>query len=51
MSNNWKQSKYKKIIRISIEDLDFLKQEKDKKSLAGFLEEIIKYYKDENNLH
>jgi len=38
----WKDSKYKKLIRITEEDLDWIKENKGKKSGAGFLEEIIK---------
>jgi len=35
------ESKYKKLIRITIQDYEWLKKNKGSKSLAKFLEEII----------
>ena len=42
---DWKDSVYKRIVRISITDLAFLKENKGKLSIAGFLHFIIQYYK------
>lgn len=42
---NGLKSRFKRLIRISEEDMQYLKSLKSKKSLAGRLEEIIKNYK------
>ena len=41
-NKQWNESKYTKLIRIKEEDYEWIKQNKGKKSAAGFLEEIIK---------
>lgn len=43
---DYAESEYKKRIRITDEDLEWIKKNKGKKSAAGFLEEIIKQYKN-----
>lgn len=45
MSNKWEKSKFNKKIRISEEDLEFLRKIKGKKCMAGKLSEIIMKYK------
>jgi len=45
MSRDFKTSKFKKVVGISIEDYCFLLETKGKKSIAGQLEYIIKEYK------
>ena len=42
---DYTESEYKKRIRITNEDLEWIKKNKGKKSAAGFLEEIIKQYR------
>lgn len=42
---DWKQSEYKKLVRITEEDLKWLEANKHKKSRAGKLKEIIDFYK------
>ncbi len=39
--DRWKKSKYSKQIRLSEEDLAFIRRIKQKKSMAGMLAEII----------
>lgn len=41
----WENSIYTKIVRISKEDLEFLKDNKEKLSIAGFLHFLIQFYK------
>jgi hypothetical protein len=43
--HRYEDSNYKRQIRITEEDLEWIKEHKGKKSAAGFLEEIIKQYK------
>ena len=43
---NYKTSKYKKTIGISIENYDYIGRIKKKKSLAGQLDEIINIYRE-----
>ena len=43
-----KTTKYTKGIRITEQDYEFINAVKSKKSAAGFLEYIIKTYKDAN---
>lgn len=45
-TRSWETSKYVKVIAISQEDYDFIYKNKGRKSLAGMLEIIIKFYKD-----
>lgn len=51
MLDKHKDSIYKKSIAISIEDLNFIKEIKGKKSSAGKLREIINFYKLKNKLN
>jgi hypothetical protein len=45
---DWKDSEFKKVVRISEEDLEYLKKIKDKKTIAGMLHFIItKFRKNE----
>ena len=41
---DWKDSEYTNLIRIKKEKSEFLKKNKGKKTMAGFLNEIIDYY-------
>ena len=45
-----KTSEYTKTIGITQDDLIFIEKIRGKKSRAGKLKEIIKFYKDKNNL-
>ena len=42
---NKKRTRFKKIIRISESQLNWLKKNKDTRTLAGFLDKIINNYK------
>ncbi len=46
MARDFKTSVYKKTVGITEQDLEWVKQNKGKKSAAGFLELIIKEYKN-----
>ncbi len=46
MARDFKTSVYKKTVGITEKDLEWIKQNKGKKSAAGFLELIIKEYKN-----
>ena len=43
--NNASNSKFSKIVRIRPEQLKWLKENKDTKTVAGFLDKIINSYK------
>lgn len=43
---DWKDSEFEKVVRIKKEDLEFLKKEKGKKTIAGMLSFIINFYKE-----
>lgn len=43
--NGWEKTKFVKRIRISEENLDFINKTKQKKSMAGRLNEIINKYR------
>jgi len=43
----YEDNRYDKRIRITNEDLEWIKKNKGKKSAAGFLEEVIKQYKND----
>lgn len=45
---DFKASRFKKGIGITEEDLEWIKKYKGKKSAAGFLEEIIRQYKNDS---
>jgi hypothetical protein len=42
---NWKATRFKKTVAMSKEDYDYLVITKSKKTIAGRLEYIIKYYR------
>ena len=42
---DWEDSEFEKKVRISLEDLEFIKKIKKKKSIAGKLKEIINHYR------
>lgn len=42
---NFQKSRFKKVIALTKEDYNFITKNKERKSLAGFLEEIIKFFK------
>lgn len=44
--HRYEDSKFTKLIRLTDEDLEWIKKNKGKKSAAGFLEQIIKQAKD-----
>ncbi len=44
---NYDENEYKARIRLTLEDLKWLKENKGKKSAAGFLKEIINFYKND----
>ena len=46
MSRDFKKSEFKKTIGITLEDYLYIDSKKHKKSKAGMLREIIKFYKD-----
>ena len=46
---DYKTSKFKKVIGITIDDYMFIYNTKKKKTLAGKLEEIINFYKEYGN--
>lgn len=48
MARDFKTSVYKKTVGITLQQLEWVKENKGKKSAAGFLELIIKNYQDEN---
>ena len=41
------KTRFVKVIRLTVEDYEWIKANKSKKSLAGFLENIIKQNKNE----
>ena len=43
--NNWADSNYQKLVRISEEDLAWLKKSREDLSMAGFLHFVIQTYK------
>ena len=43
---DWETTRFTKRIALTEEDLEWIKKNKGKKSAAGFLEEIIKHYKN-----
>lgn len=45
---NYDDNKYKSRIRITPKDLDWIKKNKEKKSAAAFLEEIIEEFRKPN---
>ena len=47
MYNNKQSSKFSKIIRIRPNQLEWLRENKDTKTLAGYLDKIINKYKNE----
>ncbi len=47
---DWKDSEFKKFVRIKEDSLIKIKEIKDKKSIAGKLEEIINYYLKMHNI-
>ena len=44
--NNKQNSKFNKLTRVSKVQLDWLRDNKDTKTVAGFLDKIINKYKD-----
>jgi hypothetical protein len=44
--HRYEDSKYQKIIRITEEDLEWIKVNKGKKSAAGFLQSMISEFKE-----
>lgn len=44
---DYKTSEFKKTIGITEQDLDWIRENKKKKSAAGFLKEIINLYKND----
>lgn len=49
VKTDWNKSRFKKLVRITEEDLNWIKKQKGKKSSAGFLEAIIKFVKKNGN--
>jgi len=47
---DWKDSEYTSFIRIKKEKSEFLKKLKGRKTMAGFLDEIINFYRDKKNV-
>jgi predicted CopG family antitoxin len=47
-NTTWLQSRFKKAIRITLEDYEWILQNKGKKSAAGFLQQILAEYKKPN---
>ena len=47
-NKNWEQTEYKKLIRIKASDLEYIKMNKEQLSAAGFLQHIIKTYRERN---
>lgn len=45
MARDYKTSRFKTSIGMTLEDMKWIRENKKKKSAAGFLEEIIKQYK------
>jgi hypothetical protein len=43
---DWNTTRFTKRIAITDEDLEWIKKNKGKKSAAGFLEEVIRVYKN-----
>lgn len=43
---DWGETEYTERVRITKEDLEWLKKKKGKKTLAGKLQEIIKVYRE-----
>lgn len=43
-NKSWDNSRFKKVVRISIPSLNFLRDNRGNKSMAKFLEDIISYY-------
>lgn len=42
---DFKESEFKKVVGITVEDLDYIDQIRGRKSKAGMLREIINHYK------
>ncbi len=49
-NKSWEQSDFTKVVRVTEEDYEWLKQHKLKKSLAGFLKHVIAKIKIGKNL-
>ena len=47
-SRNWETTRYKRSVAICHEDYDYLVNTKSRKSIAGRLEQIIKFYRQAN---
>ena len=45
MTNKWKESEYQKLVRIKEDKLNWLKENKGKLTIAGFLDKIINKHK------
>ena len=45
MKKNWKETEFTRQVRVHLEDLEWLKTNKGKQSIAGFLSEVISSYK------
>ena len=45
MENKWKNTNYTELVRIKKEDKQWLKENKGKLSMAGYLHKIINNYK------
>lgn len=45
--NNTERSRFNKLARVSQGQLEWLKQNKDTKTVAGYLDKIINHYKNE----
>lgn len=48
---DWKDTEFTKFVRLKPDKHETLKKIKDKKSIAGKLDEIIQYYLDKHNLN
>ena len=49
MKTRYEETRFKKKIRITDKDLDWIKKNKGKKSAAGFLEEFINYFREKKS--
>jgi len=44
MKKKWEESEYKSVIRLKPEKQEWIRENKGKSSMAGFLNKIINYY-------
>lgn len=47
MEKKWRKSRFRAVVKIDKKQLEWLRENKDTKTIAGFLDKIINQYKDD----